>query len=139
MHSLSHEIVTAGSAAHSMELRIVVSDFTVDGALTIAPNSYLVFSINSDTNTNGGINVDYEYDNLDLINSGGQISIISNSNLIDQVDYLGFNLEAGKSLSLNPNNFNSSDNDNANNWCLSTNQLLSGDFGTPRAMNTDCN
>ena len=35
--------------------------------------------------------------------------------------------------------YNSTDNDDLSNWCTSLNQLTSGDYGTPKTLNTICN
>ncbi|WP_019039139.1 hypothetical protein [Psychroflexus tropicus] len=116
------------------------NEFIVNNPLNIEPNSYLVFSNNNDVSTNGSINVDFEYDGFfSLPNSGGQISITSNTIIIDFVNYDSFNIESGKSLNLNPNNLDAVDNDNSNSWCISAYGLPSGDFGTPKLANTDCN
>jgi len=112
-----------------------LSEFVIDKPLNIKPLSYIIFSQNDDPNTNGGVTVDYKYDNMNLGNIAGEIYIIGSSDYIDLVEYDSFIMEEGKSISLNPSNLNPSNHNDSSLWCLSLNQMSSGDFGTPGEVN----
>ena len=109
----------------------------VVGGLFLLPDEYMVLGINDDFLQNGGIIVDYEYTNFFLSNSWDEVIISHPSGIIlDQVSYdngISFPDESGMSMSLNlPLN----DNSLGENWLISTNQLPSGDYGTPGLANT---
>ena len=109
----------------------------VVGGLFLLPDEYMVLGINDDFLQNGGIIVDYEYTNFFLSNSWDEVIISHPSGIIlDQVSYdngISFPDESGMSMSLNlPLN----DNSIGENWLISTNQLPSGDYGTPGLANT---
>lgn len=117
-----------------------IETHTIDngGSLLIPPNDFLVLGINGDTNTNGGINVDYVYQNFFLSNSsnGDEVVIEANGIVLDEVifsDALGFPNPSGKSLEISSL---TADNSIASNWIESTNQLPSGDFATPGFFTT---
>lgn len=115
------------------------NEFAIDSELTIAPGTYVVFGRNGDRTTNGGVIIDYVYSSFTLANSSGSITIMREDNEIDQVIYDNFPSEAGKSMQLNRNNLNFSENDAAANWCLATTALDQGDFGSPGIANETCN
>lgn len=117
-----------------------IETHTIDngGSLIIQPNDFLVLGINGDTSTNGGIPVDYVYQNFFLSNSsnGDEVVIEANGIVLDEVifsDALGFPNPNGKSLEIVSL---TADNSIATNWIESTNQLPSGDFATPGFFTT---
>jgi len=108
----------------------------------ISPGEFVVFGLNSDPTTNGGIPVIYQYSGISLNNGGDSITLIEVAGeIIDQVDYSNnaFVIAPGISLSLDPNHFNGSDNDQSMFWCSSTTTIGPGqDSGTPGTANLPC-
>ena len=118
-------------------------DFMVNIDVMIGSGEHMVFGINDDTSTNGGVTVDYAYGNAaNLGNSEDEIILSYNGSPIDRVAYdagVNFPDVSGKSMSLDPDSYNSSFNDNGTYWCNALSAMPSGDFGTPGVMNDDCN
>ncbi len=111
----------------------------VDVDMVIESNEHLVFGLNADSATNGGIAVDFEYSSINLTNSDDSLVLSVNGSPLDRVAYdETFPTVAGKSMSLNPDQYNNSLNDNGTNWCYALSAMPSTDFGTPGAMNDDC-
>ncbi|MEC7988269.1 MAG: lamin tail domain-containing protein, partial [Myxococcota bacterium] len=113
---------------------------TVEDNLNIAANGYVVLGNNADSSGNGGVSVDYAYSDLHLGNNGKELVLTYQGVIIDAVDYAtaGFPDPAGASMSLNSASFSDTANDDGNNWCASTTDMGSGDFGTPGSANDDC-
>ncbi|MCK5787376.1 MAG: lamin tail domain-containing protein [Chlamydiia bacterium] len=110
------------------------------GTTIIPAGGYLVFCNNGDIATNGGINVDYDYSGkgIGLTNSDGKLILSNNSVDIDIVIWdngVTFPDPNGKSMSLNPNKFDSVSNDDGTNWKEATSTYGDGDYGTPGSMN----
>ena len=81
----------------------------VDVDLVIESNQHLVFGLNADTGINGGISVDFEYSSINLSNSDDSLVLSVNGSPLDRVAYDGtFPTVAGKSMSLNPDQYNNS-------------------------------
>ena len=110
--------------------------------LVIQPGQYLVFGLNGDLQTNGGVPVDYVYDNLSLLNAGESLTIHepNDPESIDGVGYskIDFPNHKGHSISLHPQFLDGELNDEAGNWCLSTTKLQKEDTGTPGEPNDPC-
>ena len=115
-------------------------DDTVSGDLVIAVGEHLVLGLNDDSATNGGITVDYVYSSdVNLGNSSDEVIISYDGSPLDRVAYDdSFPGVAGKSMSLNPDQYDNSLNDSGANWCSSLTAQASGDFGTPGTINDDC-
>jgi hypothetical protein len=111
-------------------------------SLPIAPGEYFVFGRNGDFDTNGGVDVDYDYDDdFALGNGGDEIVILSADVEIDAVRYddgVTFPDPAGESMTLNPDFLDAVSNDNGANWCEATSEYGDGDLGTPGAPNDVC-
>lgn len=113
--------------------------------LIVTPGNYLVFGINANSGTNGGITVDYEYSSITLSNGDDEI-VLTCDPLgapigIDTVAYDGgpnFPDPNGASMTLNPSNLDSVDNNTGSNWCEGTTTYGSGDLGTPGLANDAC-
>lgn len=109
------------------------------GPLLIEPGGYLVLGTNGDSDTNGGVPVDYAYgDTWFLANGSDEIILLDEAATeIDRVMYDGgstFPDPNGSSMAL----VHTTDDNNAgNNWCLSVTRFGAGDRGTPGASN-DC-
>lgn len=110
------------------------------GTLTIEANDYLVLGVNSDSATNGGVNVDYQYSDFTLGNSSDEFQIVWVDELliIDEVVYDNgetFPDPSGASMELNPDSFNYTDNDLGLNWHAGHTIYGDGDLGTPGTAN----
>ena len=108
------------------------------GPLNIPAGDYLVLGINSDSGTNGGVAVDYQYSGFFLANGDDELIILDASlNEVDRVEWDGgpaFPDPTGASMSLDDP---TSDNNVGANWCTAVTPFGDGDRGTPGAAN-DC-
>ncbi len=116
---------------------------TINQSVMVPAGGYAVLGINDDNATNGGVNVDYQYGDFFLGNSGDEVVLECDGVVIDQVIYNNMNNfpdPNGASINLNPDNLDATDNDDGNNWCESTSEItMNGDLGTPGAANDACN
>ncbi|MDT7827289.1 malectin domain-containing carbohydrate-binding protein [Pricia sp. S334] len=108
------------------------------GPLQVAAMGYLILGNNSDTGSNGGTIVDYQYTGILLANSPDEIILIDDAtNEIDRVEYDGgttFPNPQGASIALNdPLN----DNNDGSNWTTATTAFGTGDLGTPGVSNSE--
>jgi len=115
--------------------------------LEIEPGGYLVFALNDDQDTNGGVEVDYVYpQEITLANSAPDgLALIEDAEadiIIDEVDFNpdDYPNEQGRSLSLHPAALDHLENDDPANWCSAKDSdlLPGGDYGTPGAVNSSC-
>ena len=113
----------------------------------VPAKGFRVLGINGDKATNGGVPVDYVYSDFTLANTADAIDLAWNGVEIDDVKYIkqtpssaGFDIEKGKSVSLDPEHLNATDNDIASNYCPGKFKWSgsAGDFGTPGKMNVTC-
>jgi hypothetical protein len=110
------------------------------GELLIQPEEYFVLGNNSDFETNGGVEVDYEYSGFTLANGDDEVILcwIEVTVVIDRVDYDDgetFPDPTGASMALDPEHMNYIDNDIGANWYTSYTAFGDGDFGTPGEAN----
>lgn len=111
---------------------------TIDknGPLIISSGGFLVLGIDSDLGTNGGVEVDYQYDGFILSNSDDEIVLTSDKSIeIDRVEYDGgsnFPDPSGISMSLISPTL---DNAVGVNWELATVPFGDSDLGTPGVAN----
>lgn len=110
------------------------------GPLMVPAGGYLVLGNNSNTGTNGGVTVAYQYpSNFFMSNSADELVLEDlSATEIDRVNWDGgpnFPDPTGASMSLlDP----ALDNNVGSNWCTSTTPFGAGDLGTPGAAN-NCN
>ncbi|KQC07502.1 MAG: hypothetical protein APR54_00965 [Candidatus Cloacimonas sp. SDB] len=108
--------------------------------LPVPPESFLVLGVNDDFNTNGGVEIDYMYDDLILANGDDEVIIcwIDGTTVIDEVYYndADFPDPNGASMELKPEFMNYSDNDIGSNWQEAVEVYGDGDLGTPGEMNS---
>lgn len=108
----------------------------------IAADGYAVLGINADTLTNGGIPVNYQYQNFILGNASDEIILRCNNMIIDSVGYddgLTFPDPNGASMELKIDFLNTIENDNGANWIISECQLQEElDAGTPGRSQDNC-
>ncbi|TWU41279.1 Calx-beta domain protein [Novipirellula aureliae] len=116
------------------------------GSLNVPAGGYLVLGRNADFATNGGVNVDYQYDGLSFELANGDDEVIltdAAGNEIDRVVYTDADFPdvTGASLELLPSVLATVDpevgNDDFLNWQASSATIGAGpDFGTPGAVNS---
>ncbi|MDA2929475.1 lamin tail domain-containing protein [Acidobacteria bacterium AH-259-O06] len=110
---------------------------TITQSLELSPGAFLVLGNNADSATNGGLAVDYQYDNFVLDNSDDEILIISSfGEVVDTVSYdsgATFPDPEGASMALLDANM---DNAFGLNWRAATRIYGDGDKGTPGASNS---
>lgn len=115
--------------------------------LIVPAKGFKVLGINGEISKNGGVGVDYVYSGFTLANTADAIALDWNGITIDQVKYVkqtstvsGFDIQDGKSLSLDPEHFSATDNDSAGSYCPGKFKWSgsAGDFGTPGKINPSC-
>lgn len=127
------------------------SAFTVSGELTVDDEGFVVFGINDDSTTNGGITVDYEYSSSwALGNSDDEINLAESSSKSTVIDEAAYDAggqtgtgalwpdTAGYSLSLDSDHMDDDENDFGGHWCDASTATSGGDYGTPGATNDSC-
>lgn len=118
--------------------------FAIPDATAMLPaGEYLVFGINADTGTNGGVDVDIEYTGINLANGDDELVILAaNDAEIDRVawnDTMGWLIPAGSSIQFGAeNDLAADDNNDPQFWCPGVTAYGDGDFGTPGAANDMC-
>ena len=109
-----------------------------DDNLILNPNDFVILGSNANMESNGNLNVDYEYSNFNLSNLWDEIIISHPSGLIlDEVKYDNgdtFPDEPGYSMMLLSPEL---ENNIGQNWSISNDSFGSGDFGTPGSSNFD--
>ncbi|MFT5680117.1 MAG: hypothetical protein ACI8RZ_001022 [Myxococcota bacterium] len=91
-----------------------------DDAIWLLDGAYMVLGINGDTATNGGVSVDYVYDEVSLSNESDSLMLSMDGLLIDGVtwdDGASMPDTSGSSMSLDILYLDASKNDVASNWC----------------------
>lgn len=119
--------------------------FTVSQSVIINDGGFVVFHVNGDSASNGGIEGVVTYNGGDsgfgLSNSSDEIIIETpDGTIIDQLFYDDdvFPDSKGYSMNLDPSAFDATSNDASANWCVATSNYGAGDFGTPGATNDNC-
>ncbi|NNJ66019.1 MAG: ExeM/NucH family extracellular endonuclease, partial [Xanthomonadales bacterium] len=107
------------------------------GPLLLPAGGYLVLGRNADYFSNGGVNVDYQYDDFFLSNSSDEVVLLDGAGIeVDRVEYdngATFPDPTGASMSLlDP----ALDNNVGANWCEAVTPYGFGDRGTPGGQNT---
>ncbi|MCO4770937.1 MAG: lamin tail domain-containing protein [Deltaproteobacteria bacterium] len=116
----------------------------IQGPLPIAAGGRVLLARNSDTSSNGGVGVDYEYTGFVLDNSADEIVLSYLGVEVDRFDYTlaSWSGITGHAVSLDPD-LGSPDgalNDLPSNWCGSMEPLGAPgtDYGTPGQPNDSC-
>ncbi|MHB2224415.1 lamin tail domain-containing protein [Calditrichota bacterium LG24] len=114
---------------------------TIGQSVIIQPGEYLVLGRNADINTNGGVDVAYQYSGIDLANSADEIVLIAadGTTEIDRVEYDGGpNWPDPTGASMYFSGEMNQDNNDPSLWNVS--QLpwdgSAGDLGSPGSGNT---
>lgn len=115
---------------------------TLEEYIAIAPGEYLVFGGSDDQATNGGVNLDWAYDNaVGLANSEDAVILRYGTVVFDEVAYdngLTFPDPDGMSMSLDPGSIDATANDDGTNWCAGSTVFGAGDLGSPGDANPPC-
>jgi hypothetical protein len=116
---------------------------TIASSVVVPAGGYAVLGNNDDTGSNGGVTVDYEYAQPWFLgNSDDEVVLVApDGTEIDRVNYddgATFPDPTGASMSLDPDSFDATSNNDGANWCEATSSYGSGDLGTPGAANDDC-
>lgn len=124
-------ISDAGGSTHTINLPVVVPS-----------GGYAVFGINSNSATNGGFTVNYEYvSTFGLVNTSDEIILTTSAEfgsvIIDQVYYndTDFPNNGGESMELHLYKYDAVSNDSGTNWGTATMAYGLGDLGTPGTNN----
>lgn len=103
-------------------------------SLKLPSKSYIVLCRSNDTNMNGGVNCQYEYEKFSLANEEDEVIVEKNGQTLAQFSYNNsFPVKPGKSMELASLSSTSSSFDS---WHESTTQFGSGDYGTPGHENS---
>lgn len=115
---------------------------TAEASLVIGAGEYIVLGVNTDTAVNGGVSVTYHYGSVNEFRLAGaedEVILTCGGVEVDQVAYDNtFPNNAGVSLSLDPELFDSTLNDEGEAWCDASSNYGAGDLGTPGAANDAC-
>ena len=129
------------------ELTIMDDDgdtFTLPAGMDlVGPGEYLVFGLNTDMATNGGVAVDVGYTGMNLSNGADEIVIVdANAVEIDRVAWdeaAGWIIPSGGSVQYGADNDVAvDDNNDPQFWCGGQMPYGDGDLGTPGADNGNC-
>jgi hypothetical protein len=117
--------------------------FTVSGETLVADGDYFVFGLNSDSGTNGGATVDYQYSGFSLGNGDDELYMAESSSMATELDSLDWDDDyfpdnAGYSASLDPSYLDVDSNDHNPHWCDPSSTYGDGDYGTPGSSNDSC-
>lgn len=111
-------------------------------AKLVPAKGYYVLGVNADAATNGGVGVDFQYGkSFNLTNTEDVIRLRCGDVVVDQVHYDekgGWPNLSGTALALSPTATDAKANDIPTNWCPATNELNSGDKGSPGEANSIC-
>jgi len=113
---------------------------TIASSVVVPSGGYVVLGINSNSSTNGGVTVDYQYSGVSLNNTVDYVAIVDGNTVIDQVTYdeaSGLD-PAGASRTLDPLYLSALQNDTDTNFCTASSMMAGGDAGTPGAANDNC-
>ena len=112
-----------------------------DDNLILSPNEFLVLGSNNNMESNGNVDIDYQYSNFSLSNLWDEIIISHPSGIIlDEVKYDNgetFPDQEGYSMMLLSADL---ENNTGLNWSISNTTFGNGDYGSPGLTNfpTDC-
>jgi hypothetical protein len=119
---------------------------TIDSVdcIALAPGETALLARNADPMLNGGLPaIDFVF-GFGLTNSASALHVAAAGVLLDEISWA--NVTAGRSTSLDPDNYDPNLNDAADNdgviWCYTLADLMyqygAGDYGTPSADNPQC-
>ncbi|MBL7135780.1 MAG: endonuclease [Candidatus Marinimicrobia bacterium] len=134
------EIVNIGSTEVNLNGWTIkdndIDSHLISGSVIVPVDGFVVLGKNSDSLSNGGVFIDYEYSGIILANSDDELILISPDG--DTVDYvawddgISFPDPTGASMALISSTL---DNSVGSNWVESTTPFGAGDYGTPGSAN----
>lgn len=130
----------ANASAEPVDLAgtaIVVGSRTCELDGLLEGGERLVAARELDPDVNGGVTADIEC-TFQLTNGGTLVRVTSPAGDVDVVDYSGWDVPTGASLSLDPGAHEPAANDAEGAWCPAMSALPGGDLGTPGAPNDTC-
>jgi hypothetical protein len=106
---------------------------TLDSAscITVDADNYALLARDSDSQVNGGLPAVDGTFSFSLVNSNSGVFIGIDDGLLDDTTHTSS--PAGKARSLDPDQYDTTANDQGANWCDATDTYGDGDFGTPKA------
>jgi hypothetical protein len=135
-------VSTSGFDLNGLEITDGGSEsFAIGIPTALLPGQAMVFGVNADAATNGGVDVDYEYSSFTLDDKSDGIVLGNGLIVVDSVSYTvtdDASWGEGATRSLDPSHFDAGVNDDARSWCAATAVYGSGEHGTPGAPNDDC-
>ncbi|MCB9777612.1 MAG: lamin tail domain-containing protein [Alphaproteobacteria bacterium] len=114
---------------------------TISGSVLVGPGEYVVLGNNTDTATNGGVDVAYDFGSVSLGNGADELILSNGAGVIDEIRWDGgpdWPDPTGASMTLDAGLLNATDNDSGDSWCEGSDAFGSGDLGTPGAANPSC-
>ena len=114
--------------------------FTVTSSVTIAPGEFTLFSTETSTAI-PSVDVLYSESDFPLGDRADTIVLSYGGTEFDRVAYSGgadFPQPYGASIALDPDFFDSADNDDGYRWCKSLEVYGSSNMGSPGTANEDC-
>lgn len=112
---------------------------TIAQSIKVGPGAYVVLGKSADTGANGGVSVAYVYPpDIGFTNVGDYLAIERPDQTI--IDHMFWDTDApkGASLTLDPNFYDASLNDDGSHYCPGKTLLMNGDRGTPGKANDTC-
>ena len=140
-NTTDHDIQLDGWTLAGGEGETHVIESAEGESLIVPGDAWVILGRSADMEKNGGVEVAYVYEGLDLVNAGDRIALLDGlDNLIDEVVYGdGWPLDAGAALSLSPDAIDAVENDDASAWCPAPETWRDGgDRGSPGAPNPAC-
>lgn len=113
-------------------------EIALTGETDFAPQTHLVIAFEADTGKNGGLEPGLVIEGFDL---NRRILFIQVGDVeVDRVAFsgVGWTIQPGASLSLDPDKYDFLQNDDPDNWCPAIEAYGDGDLGTPGSINTAC-
>jgi cysteine-rich repeat protein len=119
-----------------------IEENTVSNCKLVLPaKGALVFGASGLPAVNGGVKVDYTWNEFKLGNTQDQIVLKAGDMVLDSVAWNAqwpLGEYDGKAMSLDADKANATDNDSAWSWCAGVDPLPGGDFGSPGTLNAAC-
>ncbi len=111
------------------------------GGVVVPAETHVILAKSGDPELNGGLEPLYVFSNYNLSNKDDEIILMSGAVQIDQVAYdngESFPNDVGRSLTLDPDQYDFEANDLGDNWCSAPVPFGKGDYGSPGADNPSC-
>jgi hypothetical protein len=123
-----------------MVIRFGTTSFEVQDNTIVFPGDVFIGRRVSGAECNTLLPSSFTYSLVNLPSLGGEIQIRNGHSLLDAMDYTGLPVEAGVSLSLDPNSWSAASNDDGGSWCGGAGSIPGalGERGSPTQVNDTC-